>query len=235
MRRHRSIRLNSQRLAVFGIVGAVMLSSSLAADIPVPGTVTDAIGWYRDQAAAGNRDAQFLLARLYEQGSLGTPDLPTAFDLYRKAADNGHPEAQLKMADARYFGGPLKQEYAEAAKWYAKAADAGVVRAQYNLALMLERGRGVPVDVARAAALYIKSATAGLGAAQIGLSILYSQGRGVEKNPVRALMWLTIATAQKAPISAGIRESISAGMTDAERTEAQRLAEEWLALRPPKR
>ena len=203
-----------------------------AAEVPVPGAVTDAIGWYEKEAAAGNPDAQFLLARLMEQGLLGAPDQKGAFRWYQRAATNGHSGAQMKLADTYYFGGAVVQDYVKALAWYGKAANAGIVRAQYNLALMLERGRGGPADIAKAAAFYIKAATAGLGEAQIGLSMLYAHGQGVKKDAVRALMWLNIAAAQGQLVPVGIRDAIASDLSEERRLEARRLAEEWLALRP---
>lgn len=227
--------LNLQRLLALTALAVALASPASVAEVPVPGTVTDALGWYEREAEGGNREAQFLLARLLEQGLLGKPDAAAAYQWYRAAATNGHPEAQVKMADAYYFGNSLEQNYAQAAAWYGKAAEAGIARAQYNLGFMLERGRGITPDLAKAAALYIEAATAGLGEAQVGLSMMYAQGRGMQKSAVRALMWLNIAAAKGQSVPEGVRETVSSRLTVDQQNEARHLAENWRALRPAKR
>lgn len=69
--------------------------------VPSVATVTeDQIARWRKEAKAGDPDAQYNLAYIYENG-LGVPkDEAKALELYQQAADQGHSEAQNNI-DAR--------------------------------------------------------------------------------------------------------------------------------------
>lgn len=57
----------------------------------------DKISQLQREARAGDPDAQYELAYLYENG-LGVPkDETKALDLYQQAADQGHPTAQANL------------------------------------------------------------------------------------------------------------------------------------------
>jgi TPR repeat protein len=66
--------------------------------IPPVATVTeDKIAQWRKEAKAGDPDAQYNLAYIYENG-LGVPkDEAKALELYQQAADQGHSAAQSNI------------------------------------------------------------------------------------------------------------------------------------------
>jgi TPR repeat protein len=67
------------------------------AEIITPAVSQDKIAQLQREADAGDPDAQYNLAYLYENG-LGLPkDEEKALELYQKAADQGHSEAVYNL------------------------------------------------------------------------------------------------------------------------------------------
>ena len=62
-----------------------------------PAVSEDRISQLQREAQAGDPDAQYNLAYLYENGLGVTKDEAKALDLYQQAADQGHPEAQNSL------------------------------------------------------------------------------------------------------------------------------------------
>ena len=109
-------------------------------------------------AEAGEPQAQFDLALLYELGQ-GVPlDRNQAFRWYRRAAEAGVVAAQFNVAVMLDSGQGTGRDVAAAATWYARAAAHGHRRAQFNLGLLYEKGEGVPKDAYRATSWFQKAA-----------------------------------------------------------------------------
>ncbi len=85
----------------------------------------------------------------------------------------------------------------------------------------------MPADLAAAARWYHRAAEQGEAVAQLNLGDLYSRGSGVLRDLVQAYMWLPLAAAQGRRWADRRRREVAAGMTAAERAEAERLAEAW--------
>ncbi|RIZ66570.1 MAG: sel1 repeat family protein [Methylococcales bacterium] len=66
-------------------------------DTATPMTSEDAIEKLQRAAQAGDSDAQYHLAYLYENGLGVTKDEAKALELYQQAADQGHPTAQNNL------------------------------------------------------------------------------------------------------------------------------------------
>ena len=62
-----------------------------------PAVTEDKITQLQREAQAGDPDAQYNLAYLYENGLGVAKDETKALDLYQQAADQGHPEAQNSL------------------------------------------------------------------------------------------------------------------------------------------
>ena len=62
-----------------------------------PATTEDKISQLQRESEAGDPDAQYNLAYLYENGLGVTKDETKALALYQQAADQGHPEAQNSL------------------------------------------------------------------------------------------------------------------------------------------
>ena len=69
-------------------------------------------------------------------------------------------------------------------------------------------------------------AAQGHPAPQVFLALMYQGGKGVERSYIQAAKWLILAARMDAK-AAQMSEAIALQMTEAERAEAVRLAEEW--------
>ena len=99
---------------------------------------------YRISAEKGSAEAQYQLARRYEEGDWLSKDIDEALKLYLKAAEQGHCGAQLRLGHIYYWGEDVKQDYNESNKWYRQAAEQGDMCAQYCLGLAYTEGLGTP-------------------------------------------------------------------------------------------
>ena len=85
-----------------------------------------------DLAAAGDSDAQNLIAVMYENSEGIARDLAKAASWYEKAARQGHAEAQLNLGVLFENGEGVPRSEERAAYWYSKAAENGGLLAQYR-------------------------------------------------------------------------------------------------------
>ena len=75
-------------------------------------------------------EAQYELAKKYENGE-GVPlDFAEAAKWRRKAAEQGHADAQVSLGMMYDIGLGVPKNYAEAAKWFRKAAEQGNANAK---------------------------------------------------------------------------------------------------------
>jgi anti-anti-sigma factor len=101
---------------------------------------------YRSDADAGNAEAQYQLARCYDEGRGVEQNAADAFAWYMKAAEQGHPEAEYSVGRSHSFGIHVPQNYDKALVWYRRAADRGHPEAQYILGVSHQWGISVPQD-----------------------------------------------------------------------------------------
>jgi TPR repeat protein len=101
------------------------------------GDYATALKEWKPLAEAGDEDAQFNLAIMYDNGEGVPQDYAEAVRWYRLAAEQGDVDAQYNlgiMYDCNGKGVPLDDK--EAIKWYRLAAEQGYAKAQYNLGVM---------------------------------------------------------------------------------------------------
>lgn len=80
----------------------------------------------RKRADEGNAEAQYKLAKMYEEGLVGaTKDYKEASKWYLKAAEKGYAQAQYKMGTMYTLGRGVSKDPIEATKWFGKAAQQG--------------------------------------------------------------------------------------------------------------
>ena len=171
-------------------------------------------------AAGGDVEAQFELAKAYDQGQLSlSKNSIVALRYYLKAAESGHLQSQLIVAKRYEKGGNrVDRSYDDAQKWYKRAArqgDSGAeqrlaelkagggetgflarqgdARAQVALAKMFQDGDGVKQDIQEALKWYTKSAEQGNTQAQMNLGVLYQDGDLGKRNYSKAVHWYTKA------------------------------------------
>jgi TPR repeat protein len=169
-------------------------------------------------AAAG----QFENAKAaYDRG-----DYATALKLMQPLAEKGSAVAQFGIGTMYARGQGVPQDLTKAAKWFRKAADQGDAAAQANLGLMYSTGQGVPRDYAEAVKWLRKAADQGYP--PYILAIMYENGVGTPQDYVQAYKWFKLAGT-----SNGLTR-VAKKMTPDQISEAQRLAQEWLAAHPKK-
>ena len=147
----------------------------------------------RQQAEAGNADAQFNLGIAWINGSAGTVDYEKARYWWEKAAAQGQRIAQYNLGVLYDEGRSVSQDYRLAAQWYRKAAQQGFISAQYNLGNLYRDGKGVPQNAYIARDWQEKAAAQGDRDAMYALGSLYQQGAlGISGNGQHALAsyWL---------------------------------------------
>jgi uncharacterized protein len=139
--------------------------------------------WYRQAAASGNTEAQFLLSKLIAKGVPGLPlEASDGLKLLISAAEKGYAPAQNELGIRYQFGTGLVANPDEAAKWFQKASDQNLATAQVNMALLFIQGIGTKQDYPKAVALLQKAADSGDHWGLNNLGSLYEMGWGVPKD-----------------------------------------------------
>lgn len=207
----------------------LILPPPAAAQVPVPDGYSEAMGWYRRAADAGDPKAMFYLGLTLEQGLQGEAEPERALEWYRKSAAKEYSLAQFKLGLLYQFGQLVDRDPTLARDWYDKAARQGMPDAKFNLAYLLDIGEGGPVDRARAITLYKEAARAGIQEAYLNLGTLFSRPSGKNgQDLVEALKWLTLAEdaglEDAAKLNAQVRELLS----PVEVRDAKARAQRWL-------
>lgn len=91
------------------------------------------------QAATGNTQAQFFLAKRLQKGQGTAVDAKAAAHWYTKAAEQGIAPAQLNLGIMYLRGEGVAADMQKARTWLEKAAHLGDNRASYALAVLDER------------------------------------------------------------------------------------------------
>jgi TPR repeat protein len=136
---------------------------------------------WRAAAERGSPEAQWLLARCYQEGAGVEKDPEQAIAWLRKSAAKGNAYAENNLGYCYDNGEGVGKNLKEAVRWYQKAADKGLAIAQRNLAYCYKTGEGVDQDWAKAREWYRKAADQGDAEAQYKLGLIYSDGQGLEK------------------------------------------------------
>lgn len=188
-----------------------------------------ALSRYAAAAEAGDANAQYLLAHIYDQGLGGVQNRREAAIWYAKAAAQGDVRAQFRLAVMLHLADGVPENLSEAARLYRQAARAGVLEAQYNLGQMMELGLGMDAAPWVAKELYETAAEAGLPQAMTALGNLLARGflgeAGEEApDPVSAMVWLTRAVSAGDHHAEALIALIEPGLSDEARAElAKRL------------
>ncbi len=168
----------------------------------IPADYQKAISLLRDAAFKGNDYAQFVLARISEQGYRNPageiaiqPNAEQALAMYELASVNDYGPAQYRLAEMLVREKPADMSVATKQKrsaiikkLYEGAFAAGVEQAALPLAYFNamdadKAKQAQAVDVAK------KGADAGNVGAALLLGLLYARGIAVENNPDEALKW----------------------------------------------
>lgn len=165
----------------------------------------------------------------------------SAFKIWQPVAEQGDAHAQDRLAFLYFKGYGVSQDYAKAIKYFRLAADQDLASARFYLGVMYANGLGVGRDDGEAVNWYRQAANQGDIFAQGNLGAMYNQGLGVPPDFVQAQMWFTLAAlgfpaaeTKYRDGAVGNHDNIAAKMTPGQIAEAQRLAQEWLAVHPKK-
>ncbi|HEY5604658.1 MAG TPA: tetratricopeptide repeat protein [Gammaproteobacteria bacterium] len=113
------------------------------------------------KAEAGDVEAQYDIAIMYEKGNGVSKDMEKAFEWFGKAAKQGNDKAAFKVGYSFLRGEGVAQDYDKALTWLTTAAEHKNVRAYYYLGTIYEKGRGVQVDLDKALNWYSQAAKGG--------------------------------------------------------------------------
>lgn len=158
-----------------------------------------AIAALRNQAEAGDANAQVRLGFAYEHG-IGVPrDVAQAISWYQKSAAQGNAHGEYSLGVMSRYGIGVQQDYAQAVSLFQQAAGQGDRDAQNDLGTMYQTGQGVQQDYAQAIAWYQKAAAQDNVIAENNLGVLYQNGTGVKRDNAMAFAWYERAASQGYP------------------------------------
>jgi len=142
-------------------------------------------------ALAGDREAQYTLARLLQRGDGIPRDERGATAWYGKAAEQGHVASALELNRFRHEGADIPADEAKIAAALRPEVDKGDRDAMRALADMQVYGRGLPRDAEQGLSLLRRAAAAGSAAAAEDLSNLFLRNApGIPHNPAEGFRWM---------------------------------------------
>jgi TPR repeat protein len=150
-------------------------------------SLKQARAWYRKAAELGYTDAQFAVAREFEDMS----EHVQAVAWYSKAANQGHVEAQVALGKLQSHGLGGAQDQISALTWFAKAAAQGSAQAQFSVVKILTGDTRATVSSA-----ITKAAVGGHSEAQFAMGERYRLGLEVPQNWLEAYHWYGLAAEQ---------------------------------------
>jgi TPR repeat protein len=159
----------------------------------------------------------------------GQRDYAAALREFRIHAAEGDSIAQYNMGLMHYYGQGVPQDYAKALKWHKMAAEQGHADALFSVARMYNAGIGVARDYVEALKWFEKAAELGHGDSQAQLGVMYFVGMRVTRDYIKALKWLNIASSLGVDVAPKYSDIVAVRMSPVQITEAQYLADEWLA------
>jgi len=162
--------------------------ATAAGNIEAKSYVQQLLNRVNAKASAGDPAAQFVLARIYEQGQGLHADKNKAELWLRQSAASGNAGAQFHLAEL-LLRRNSPQALQEAAGLYLSAARQGNMQAAAKIGAMYAIGQGIRKNHADAVLWLEKAARSGQSAAQSNLGILLAS----EQQDKQAVVWLNKA------------------------------------------
>ena len=208
----------------------------------------EALNFAADQ---GHTAALWKLGRMHATGDRVPLNPGMAFDIFMRIANNG-ADANPASRDARYAADALvslgryyehgiagkievnpvvaRQIYTHAAAYFGNA------EAQFEIARMHHHGIGGEKNTRQAARWYKLSARKGYARAQAEFGMLLLNGEGMMRNPVKGLMWLSLARRQATDNSGilALHQRAFSSAPENDRQAAVMMADKWLERSVPK-
>lgn len=132
------------------------------------------------RAVNGEAGAQYLLGKLYTNGTGTAKNAAEAVAWYFKAAMQGHAPAQCALADAYRTGSGIEKNPEEAERWYRFAAKEGIPEAALALGVICESEKK---NYAESATWYRLAAGKGNTTARYRLASLLVSGKATPNDP----------------------------------------------------
>ncbi|WP_292299223.1 tetratricopeptide repeat protein [Mesorhizobium sp.] len=142
-------------LSVAGWFGATASSGDLTAAFNLGLCFAEGVGVRKDQeraaqsmrrAAEGVAEAQYMYARMLQNGRGMTADDKQARVWFERAAKAGLVEAQVALAEMLYNGRGGERSSVAAAHLFKQAAAAGHAGAMFAIGALYETGQGLALD-----------------------------------------------------------------------------------------
>ena len=151
------------------------------------GNYVQALNAFYVLAKAGDAQAQYNVALIYEHGKGVKKDRAQAMEWYEKAAKSGNGPAAYNLGQIYCnLDNNSTQKFERAKRWYELAAQKGVAQAHNNLAALYLEGKGVEKNKITALEHFKKAAEMGSANAQINLGVLYAWGEDVPNDKMKA-------------------------------------------------
>lgn len=170
-----------------------------------------------DLAKNGNHEAEFELGAMFHDGDGVEQSYARALEWYRKSAAAGNRQAAFNLGMMIKDGEGVSADAAAARSWFVRASDAGDVRAALQLGTIAYAEK----DFSKALPYFLKAAKGGLAEAQLNAGVMEIRAEGVPaQDVVEGYAWLTLASEGGNTRAASMLESLSAKMTEEQRTKA---------------
>ncbi|MDO9245228.1 MAG: tetratricopeptide repeat protein [Phenylobacterium sp.] len=180
-----------------------------------------------------NADAQFLVARAFQNGWGGTEkDSRKAFTHFLAAAKLGDERALRYVGMARLNGDGVARDPPAALADFKAAAELGNVSAMIDVAVMLAIGEGVSADPALAREWYLKAAGQGSAHALRGLGAMLFVGDGGDVDPLTGRAYLELAIDAGDKLAPQAAEQLFDELSPSERAAVDQLKADWLKAHP---
>ncbi|MEJ2389933.1 MAG: tetratricopeptide repeat protein [Gammaproteobacteria bacterium] len=113
------------------------------------------------RAQAGNPNAMYEVAHMYERGRGTPPDIHQAVQWFERASAKGQADASAQLGVLYLEGNGVKRSLQKALHLLKPVAETGNATAQYYLGQMYEQGKGVRHDLGQAEYWYRQAAKSG--------------------------------------------------------------------------
>ena len=157
---------------------------------------SDAVSELKALAGSGDKQAQYLMGKLWRDGPLLTPNSTNARYWFQQAAEQGHSYAQYTHGKLLLSNDVEVRDPEQGMRWLKTAAQSGNSYAAYRLGKEFYRGKNVAQNLAAAAKWFDRAAQDGNQYAQYMLGKLYLMGQGVEYDKTMGIHWLTKSAVQ---------------------------------------
>ena len=151
--------------------------------------------WMR-RAAEGMAQAQYMYARMLQDGRGMVADQKQARLWFERAANAGMVDARVALAEMLYNGRGGERSPVAAAHLFKQAAAAGHAGAMFAIGALYDSGQGLSLDREAAQKWFAAAAQRGHAHAQLMLGRYLFKGTAGEYDPAAGRIWLERAAAQ---------------------------------------